>query len=150
MPHTLIIVPCGQGKIWDQYPHYGPVPARDAYTGAPFKVNRAFAERFADDWMILSAKYGFVTPEFLIPGPYNVTFKRKSTEPVSARTLQDQVKRQNLGRYNSVIGLGGKEYRAMIEAAFASLPIELRFPFAGLPIGKMMQATKRAIETGKV
>lgn len=40
----LVIVPCGQEKIWDKKPDLGPVPARDVYTGAPFKVNREYAE----------------------------------------------------------------------------------------------------------
>ena len=73
MGEILVIVPCGQGKIWDTEPDRGPVAARDAYTGAPFKVNRAYAERFASYWVILSAKYGFIPPDYLIPGPYNVT-----------------------------------------------------------------------------
>jgi hypothetical protein len=30
----------------------GPVAARDAYTGAPFKFNRAYAERFASYWVM--------------------------------------------------------------------------------------------------
>lgn len=49
-----------------------------------------------------------------------------------------------LDRYGDVIGLGGKEYRAAIKAAFEGTGPELSFPFAGLPIGKAMGATKRA------
>ena len=57
--------------------------AQDAYTGAPFSLNRKFAETFADSWLILSAKYGFIDPESMVPGPYNVTFKRKATAPIA-------------------------------------------------------------------
>lgn len=46
-----------------------------------------------------------------------------------------------------IIGLGGKEYRAAIELAFAGVPARLCFPFSGLPIGRAMQATKIAIAT---
>jgi hypothetical protein len=59
MDEALVIIPCGQAKLWDDDPQRGPTPARDAYTGAPFKVNRAYAERHGDRWVILSAKYGF-------------------------------------------------------------------------------------------
>ena len=34
----LVIVPCGQSKVWDKSPDHGPPPAHDAYTGSPFKV----------------------------------------------------------------------------------------------------------------
>jgi hypothetical protein len=145
---TLVIVPCGQGKLWDRQPKVGPTPARDAYTGAPFKVNREFAERFGARWVILSAKYGFISPDFVIPGPYEVTFKRKSTNPISVAALRAQVRDQGLGQFPTVIGLGGKEYVSAVREAFALWPVKLLFPFAGLPIGKMMQATRRAIESG--
>jgi hypothetical protein len=45
---TLVIIPCGQGKIWDADPSRGPTLASDAYTGVPFKVNKAYAERCGD------------------------------------------------------------------------------------------------------
>ena len=53
----------------------GATPAADAYTGAPFTVNREYAEASGGDWVILSAKYGFLRPTDIIPGPYEVTFK---------------------------------------------------------------------------
>jgi len=59
-----------------------------------------------------------------------------------------QIKELRLDEAPKVIGLGGKEYRAMIERAFAPLNCSLVFPFSGLPIGLAMQATKKAIQTG--
>ena len=38
-----------------------------------FTTNRAYAEKFGSRWVILSAKYGFIRPDFQIPGPYNVS-----------------------------------------------------------------------------
>ena len=32
---TLVIIPCGQAKIWDKQPEVGAVQAQYAYTGAP-------------------------------------------------------------------------------------------------------------------
>ena len=149
MDPILVIVPCGQRKIWDTAPQVGPVPARDAYAGVPFKVNREFAERFATDWVILSAKYGFLPPEAIIPGPYNVTFKRLSTGPVPLTMLRQQVLEQGLGRFGRVIGLGGQDYRLMIENAFRDSPASVCFPFAGLPLGNAMHAIKEAIRRGR-
>jgi hypothetical protein len=142
---VLVIVPCGLSKIWDKNPNAGPTLAKDAYKGSPFKVNRQYAECFGTKWIILSAKYGFILPDYEIPGPYEVTFKRKSSDPVSGELLRKQVRDQGLVLFPMVIGLGGKEYRLAIVDAFQGLSVELKFPFAGLPIGKAMQATKIAI-----
>jgi hypothetical protein len=147
MSKILVIVPCGQGKIWDKQPDLGPVPAKEAYTGAPFKVNKAYAEHVSDNWIILSAKYGFVSPDFLISEPYNVTFKKQSTNPVSISVLLEQVMAWNLDQFDTIVGLGGKEYRSMIQQAFADHNVRIEFPFEGLPLGMAMQAAKKAIET---
>jgi hypothetical protein len=146
MTGVLIIVPCGQRKVWDDDPKAGPTPAREAYTGPLFKVNRAYAERHGDLWVILSARYGFIPHDFLIPCPYDVTFKRRATNPVGLPTLRDQIRGQGLHEHPKVIGLGGKDYRAVIEEAFEPFGRAVEFPFAGLPIGRMMRAVKRATE----
>jgi hypothetical protein len=56
----LVIVPCGRAKIWSKHPEAGPTAAADAYIGAPFIVNREYALHTVGDWVILSAKYGFL------------------------------------------------------------------------------------------
>lgn len=99
--------------------------------------------------MILSAKYGFISPDYKLPGPYNVTFKKRSTNPVPLSTLHEQIKIQDLDRFDIIVELGGKEYRQMIEQAFAGSKTKIVYPFAGLQIGKMMQATKKAITSNK-
>lgn len=150
MRRILVIVPCGQGKVWDKNPSVGAVQASSAYTGAPFKVNREYAGHFSDKWVILSAKYGFILPDFQIPEGYNVTFKKKSTKPVGLEELIGQVKSLELGNFDLVIGLGGKEYRNMIIQAFQGYNSKVEFPFAGLPLGKAMQAVKNAIQANKL
>lgn len=142
----LLVVPCGRSKIWDTEPSRGPVIAAEAYTGTPFKLNRAYAERFGDAWVILSAKYGFISPEFVLPEPYEVTFNRKSTNPISHDRLRAQVADMDLHQFQVVVGLGGAAYREAVSAAFSSYPVRLVFPFAGLPIGRMLQATRRALD----
>ncbi|MGB7067590.1 MAG: DUF6884 domain-containing protein [Syntrophobacteria bacterium] len=146
MKDVLVIVPCGQAKIWDRQPARGPVPACDAYTGAPFKVNRRYAEHFAERWVILSAKYGFIPPDYEIPGPYNVTFKKKSTNPINVQVLQEQILAQGLHRFETIIGLGGIDYRARITDAFSQWPLEIHYPFAGLRLGVSMRTINKAIE----
>ena len=144
---VLVIVPCGQGKVWDNQPQRGPVPAADAYTGPLFRLGRRYAERFGDAWVVLSAKYGFVTPDFPIPGPYDVTFKHPSSGPISRARLRAQVDELRLARYSIVVGLGGVAYRDAVTAVFTPSPVRLVFPFAGLPIGLMLHALKNALAT---
>lgn len=145
----LVVVPCGRSKIWDREPDRGAVRADAAYTGTPFRLNRAYAERFGTSWVILSAKYGFLWPGTEIPGPYEVTFKRRTTNPITAEALRQQVGEMGLDRFGTVVILGGREYREAVGEAFAGAPSQIVAPFAGLPIGKAMQATKRAIERGQ-
>lgn len=145
---TLVVVPCGAKKIWAAHPDAGPVPVQDAYVGTPFKVNRGYAEAIGDDWVILSAKYGFLRPNDLIPGPYEVTFKRRSTGPVSVEVLRQQIGALGLSRYDRVIGLGGIEYRQALQAAFGS-KAALAFPFAGLQLGYSLQAANAAIAAAR-
>lgn len=146
MQKCLVIVPCGRLKVWDSEPGRGPTRAADAYIGGLFTVNRRYAHRFGDAWIVLSAKYGFVEPEFVIPEPYDTIFTRKRSHPVGLETLHQQVEILGLDRYESVIGLGGKAYREVVQEAFAPFGIQPVFPFAGMPIGRMLQATVRAIE----
>jgi hypothetical protein len=95
--------------------------------------------------VILSARYGFILPDFKIED-YDVTFKKKSPDLVQDAKLRRQIRKLKLDGYKIVIGLGGKDYRDRVETAFAEVPVKPRFPFENLPIGKAMQAVKRAVE----
>lgn len=128
-------------------PDAGGVVAKDAYISPTFKLNRQYAEKFGDQWIILSAKYGFISPEFVIPGPYDVTFIDRKTQPISYASLQQQAIEQELAKFDQIIGLGGKEYRQAIAEALPEQQ-QIVFPFAGLTQGRMNQATKRSILAG--
>ncbi len=143
----LVLVPCGKKKIWDKQPTTGPTPAKDAYRGGPFTLNRKYAEKFGDKWLVLSAKYGFIEPTFAIPANYNVTFKGTGIGSIPMSTLRQQLYEQRLDKFSTVIGLGGKDYRAVIEKAFQGTSVNLRFPFSGLGIMKSNRAISQAIKS---
>jgi len=72
---TLCIVPCGNRKIWDKNPNAGPTKVEHVYIGPFAKKCREYAMRFyPSSWCILSAKYGFLFPNDIVPIPYNVSF----------------------------------------------------------------------------
>ena len=79
-------------------------------------------------------------------GTYDVNFRLPATHPIAVEELQRQVRELGLDAYSDVTALGGSGYRGAITAAFAGTGATLHTPFAGLPIGKMMQATKAAVE----
>lgn len=138
----LVIVPCGKSKIWDRHPSQGPTPARDVYTGSLFKANRAFGEQYGDHWVILSAKYGFIPPTYVIPELYEATFKDTRTNPISVTALRQQVVDQYLCSFERILVLGGSMYHRAAEAAFVACKASLEFPTAGLPLGRSIQFIK--------
>ena len=142
----LVVVPCGKSKIWDRHPDHGPAPAMVAYTGAMCRLNRQYAARYGDAWIMLSPKYGFIDPDFVIPETYDVSFRLPATGPISVAEMQAQVSELGLAAYSDVTALGGSGYRGAIVAAFAGTGATLHAPVAGLPSGKMRQATKAAVE----
>lgn len=144
---TLCIVPCGVSKVWDKNPNAGPTAARNVYIGPFATVCRKYAEKFfPKSWCILSAKYGFLFPDDIVPGPYNVTFNKKKSEPITLNQLSSQLKRKKLNRYNAVVVLGGKNYTNRIEILYSGVLIYS--PLKNLRgMGYMMQKLRRAIIT---
>jgi len=144
----LVFVPCGASKIWSRFPRSGPTRAKDAYVGAPFKVNKAFAQKFADKWMILSAKYGFIEPEFVIPENYDVSFNDPATKPIDLGELKAQTSRKGLENYDVVIVLGGMNYTEIVKEIFTGYG-KVIVPTEGLPIGKAMKLIKSLMKLDK-
>jgi len=96
---------------------------------------------------ILSAKYGFLFPEDIIPGSYNVCFDNKKTHPVTIEELSAMAVKKGLGGYDTIIVLGGKHYVNMVKTVFFAT--EVYAPLSGYKgIGYMMKALKEAIIKG--
>lgn len=140
----LIVVQCGEKKIWKDNPELGMVEAKDAYTSPYFGKNRTYAEKFGDKWVILSAKYGFLDPNEKI-GDYNVSFKRKKTRPISFTKLQEQVFAKKLNAFSEIVVLGGTEYLEAVNEAFRGTDCKVSSPFEGLRIGERLSALNEAL-----
>lgn len=144
----VVIIACGKAKVWGRWPDMGAVAAREAYTGYPFRVNRSYAEAFADRWYVLSAKYGLLLPDAPVDGPYDVSFLRRRSGPVSTEMVRAQATELGLEEAQIVVVLGGSAYRTVVERALAESSTEVLAPFAGLGIGKMIKATRAAVDAG--
>ena len=145
----LCVVPCGSLKIWDRYPNAGPVKAKDAYIGAFAKTCIEYAETFyPNSYVILSAKYGFLFPDELIPGNYDVTFNDPKTNPISVEELRKQAEEKGLTKYDEIVVIAGSKYVDIVERVFPEKKIVS--PLQGLGgIGPMISAMKRAIKEGR-
>jgi hypothetical protein len=144
---TLVIIPCGKSKVWNLHPKAGPTLAKDAYTGTPFKVNKEYAEKYGDRWIILSAKYGFIDPEFIIPEDYNVTFKDSSSNPIKVDKLKKQA--ETFASFNKIVALGGKDYTGIIEQVFKGQNKILVTPTKGMQLGIALGTVKDATRGNK-
>jgi phage tail protein X len=134
----LVIIGCGKSKIWDKHHDIGPQKAEDIYTSGFAAAKRKYAQSQGCDWMILSAKYGFIRSDFIIPETYNVTFKDTSTHPISLPELKKQVEEQELGRYDEIAIVGGAEYIKATRAAFSGTRIRVDAPFERHRMGDQM------------
>lgn len=137
----------GRRKVWNKFPDTGPAAARDAYTGTQFRVARRYAEAHGSTWFVLSAKYGFISPETLIEN-YDVAFSKlingyyrpvEMAGQVSEGVLNSQARQIAAANPNrEIVCLVADAYRVKIERAFAGLPVTLKFPIAGLRQHAMM------------
>lgn len=141
----IALVPCGATKL----PHAA--KAADLYTGALFRKLRAYAERHADRWYILSAKHGLLLPDTVVD-PYNHTL---NDDPWQVRRMWGERIVRDLAKLHpgstEFLLLAGGRYREAVGAAMvkdphwrtvwsASEPIP-----KGLPIGRQLQWLNREL-----
>ncbi|MEM0301553.1 MAG: hypothetical protein QXI54_00080 [Archaeoglobaceae archaeon] len=145
----LCIAPCGSKKIWDRNPDAGATKAKNAYIGSFAKTCIEYAEKFyPNSYVILSAKYGFLFPDELIPENYNVTFKDPNTKPMSVGELKRQAIEKDLLKYDEIVVIAGKDYVEIVKKVFQNKVI--RTPLKGLKsMGLMISAMNKAIKEGK-
>ncbi|WP_186577658.1 DUF6884 domain-containing protein [Aquibacillus kalidii] len=145
MKKELCIIPCGRKKIWDKYAHLGAVSAKEAYIGTFHRLCEQYATTYFDNWIILSAKHGFLLPVDTVSGNYDVTFNMKSDEIISINTLKNQVIYKNLNKYENIVVLTGKKYRPIVEASFHK-DVTIQFPLLGSKgIGHMQRTLKESV-----
>lgn len=146
---TLCIIPCGSAKIWDKNPQTGATAARDVYIGGFSKKCKEYAEKFyPSSWCILSAKYGFLLPDEIIPEQYNVSFNDKSTNPITLKELAAQAVNKGLITCDNVVVLGGKNYVRFAKKVFSAK--EIIAPLSdcrgiGYMMGRLNKLIKSAI-----
>lgn len=116
----------------------GPAPAKDLYTSAWFRKARAYVEKKARPWRILSAQYGLVHPERMIR-PYEQTLK---TMPVAERRAwAERVLAElepSLAGVGTIVFLAGQAYREFLAPALRDRGLTVLVPMASLSQGRQL------------
>jgi len=145
----LCITPCGKAKVWDHRPDAGEVEAREAYVGAFAKACRAYAAAFFDEWVILSAKHGFLRPNDLLQENYDVSFTSPLAEQMPLHRMQAQLDEKGFAEVRQVVVLGGSKYVRAVRRIFGE-EVEILTPLSGCRgIGYMLQRMNQAVRDGK-
>ncbi|MGZ4904454.1 MAG: DUF6884 domain-containing protein [Halobacteriota archaeon] len=145
--NTLCVVASGKKKIWDARPSCGPQKACDIYTGPFTRKCLDYAATFhPSSWCVLSPKYGFLIPDYVVYAPGCAKFDRRETLPLSIKTLALQARTLKLDQYATVVALAGQAYLAILREVFPQARIES--PLLGRGgIGTMMSALTAAVKT---
>lgn len=143
---TAMHHPLRQEKIWDVQPDAGPVRAEDAYLSPFHQACERYAKTFFDEWVILSAKHGFLRPDDLVSGNYDVTFGTGHPEIMTADELRRQFHEKGFSDIEELVMLGGKKYRSVLNAVIGEHQ-HISWPLSSYKgIGYMLQALNRAVE----
>ncbi len=147
--NKLCIIPCGSAKIWDKNPLAGPTEAQFVYTGVFAAACQRYAKQFFTDWVILSAKYGFLFPNDIVPRTYNVSFINPTPEMITLEDLKIQAENRGLTAYDEITVLGGKHYVNRVQAIF-NQGQEIVLPLSDCKgIGYMLQKLANSLEDHK-
>lgn len=138
--HHIALVSCSKTKLGRA------APARDLYTSPLFKKSRAWAERYADEWWILSAKYFLRSPGDLTM-PYDVTLRdmipqerRIWTNTMSSWLLKTLgIFHPNAGLFKITILAGKMYYNDGLLNTLDLHGVRHRIPMEGMGIGQRLK-----------
>lgn len=130
--NTVCLVACTSRK-GDQ-----PAAAEFIYRSPLFSAARSYAERRADQWFILSAKHGLLSPEDVI-APYNESLLNQSEAQRQAWAAGvHRAFGERVPAGARVIFLAGSAYRSYLAPAFESEGRETAAPMSALGIGSQV------------
>ncbi|WP_241486443.1 DUF6884 domain-containing protein, partial [Bacillus cereus] len=142
------IIPCGKKKIWDKHSDYGPMEAKDVYISPFGKACQAYATMFFENWVILSAKHGFLRPNDIVLENYDLAFDSKSDEVINIEQLQKQMVDKSLLQFDEIVLLAGKKHKKVVTKLYPEEMIT--YPLEGCKgIGYMLQRLKEAVKEGE-
>lgn len=139
MTNTIALVACVSKKMNTS------MPARKLYCSDWFIKASRYAEQVAEEWYILSARYGLISPDQVI-NPYNETLNKM---PVKQRRAWAQNVIADLRKVilpgTRMIILAGSSYRKYLLVPIQQMDCKVEIPMEGLRIGEQLSWLKRRI-----
>lgn len=120
--------------------------AKDLYISDWFVKARAYVEQAGDEWFILSAEHGLVSPEAVID-PYERTLN--TMRIADRRAWGSKVLKQlllKLQGVDRVVILAGARYREFLVDAIRAKGLTVDIPLEGMRIGEQLRWLKRNTE----
>ena len=120
-----------------------PLAAKDLYISDWFVKARAYVEQAGDEWFILSAEYGLVSPQTVI-APYERNLNAMGI--AERRAWGSKVLRQlqpELTGVDRVVILAGARYREFLVDAIRGKEVTVEIPLKGMRIGEQLRWLKR-------
>ncbi|COQ66065.1 hypothetical protein bcere0002_25860 [Bacillus cereus ATCC 10876] len=122
--------------------------AKDVYISPFGKACQAYATMFFENWVILSAKHGFLRPSDIVLENYDLAFDSKSDEVISIEQLQKQMVDKSLLQFDEIVLLAGKKHKKVVTKLYPEEMIT--YPLEGCKgIGYMLQRLKEAVKEGE-
>jgi len=114
-------------------------PAKDLYASPWFAKARRYAEAMGGPWFILSAEFGLVQPDRVIP-PYDRTLNRMSAtdRKIWAARVSTRMT-QVMPVAGRVVVLAGERYREYLMDYLRSHHAVVDVPMKGMRIGEQLQ-----------
>lgn len=119
--------------------------AQDLYTSDLFVSMRNYAERNSDEWLILSAEHGVLSPREVI-APYEKTLNRmsRSDRLIWAEKVQNRIS-ELIPMDASIVILAGERYREHLVPFLRARGNLVEIPMAGLKFGFQLRWLKARI-----
>ncbi len=139
----IALVACvGKKKSWA-------LPGRDLYVSHWFQKASVYAREVADEWYILSAKHGLLTPETVIE-PYDetLTWMPAANRRAWASRVLDQMKGV-LEAGDEIVILAGKSYREHLVGPIREMGCSVHVPMEGLRIGEQLRWLNQRLNDGQ-
>ncbi|EEK94512.1 hypothetical protein bcere0027_25450 [Bacillus cereus AH676] len=122
--------------------------AKDVYISPFGKACQAYATMFFENWVILSAKHGFLRPNDIVLENYDLAFDSKSDEVINIEQLQKQMVDKSLLQFDEIVLLAGKKHKKVVTKLYPEEMIT--YPLEGCKgIGYMLQRLKEAVKEGE-
>ncbi|EEL11296.1 hypothetical protein bcere0015_26110 [Bacillus cereus BDRD-Cer4] len=122
--------------------------AKNVYISPFGKACQAYATMFFENWVILSAKHGFLRPNDIVLENYDLAFDSKSDEVINIEQLQKQMVDKSLLQFDEIVLLAGKKHKKVVTKLYPEEMIT--YPLEGCKgIGYMLQRLKEAVKEGE-